>query len=50
MNFGEMNIFDCDRQRTYFERTNQRLQRKISSDIKKEKMEEIHRIKVCFYL
>ena len=43
-----MNLFDCDRQRTYFERTNKRLERQISNDIHKEKEEEIHRTKVCF--
>ncbi|CAF1123424.1 unnamed protein product [Adineta steineri] len=45
MNFGQLNIFDCDRQRAHFERANQRLQTKISLDIKKEKLEDIHRIK-----
>ncbi len=48
MNFGQVNLFDCDRQRSYFERTNQRLQKKISLDIKRETTEEIRRIQVRF--
>ena len=44
-----MNLFDYDRQRTYFERSNQRLQTKISFDIKREKIEEIRRIQVKFF-
>ncbi|CAF3698491.1 unnamed protein product [Rotaria sp. Silwood1] len=39
-----MNLFDCERQRSYFERTNQRLQRKISVDITREKILEFRRI------
>ncbi|CAF1143866.1 unnamed protein product [Rotaria sordida] len=44
INFGQMNLFDCERQRSYFERTNQRLQRKISVDIKRENIREIRRL------
>ena len=43
-----MNILDCDRQRSYFERTNQRLQNKILLDIDKQKVEQIQRIEVRF--
>jgi hypothetical protein len=51
MNFGQVNLFDCDRQRSYFERTNQRLQKKISLDIKRETTEEIRRIQVrCLFI
>ena len=45
-----MNLFDNDRQRNFYEKTNERLQRKIENDIQKEKLEEIHRIKVQFDL
>jgi hypothetical protein len=44
-----MNIFDSDRQRSYFERTNQRLQNKILFHFDQQKIEEIQRIKVRFY-
>jgi adenine-specific DNA methylase len=45
-----MNLFDCDRQRSYFERTNQRLQKKILFDIEKQKIEQIQRIQVRFFI
>jgi len=45
-----MNLFDYDRQRSFFERTNQRLQKNISTDFNREKIEQIRRIKVeIFY-
>jgi hypothetical protein len=49
MNVVQMNLFDCDHQRAYFERTNQRLQTKISISIKREKIEQIRRIEVRLY-
>ena len=47
MNLGQMNLFDCERQRAYFERTNKRLKTKILRDEKREKIVEIWRIQVC---
>ena len=44
-----MNIYDYDRQRSYFERTNQRLKRKILFDIQQQKNEQFHKIQVNFY-
>ena len=41
-----MNFFDCDRQRSYFERTNQRLQKKIISDGEHQAIEKDRRTQV----
>ncbi|CAF4034568.1 unnamed protein product [Rotaria magnacalcarata] len=40
-----MSLFDCERQRAYFERTNQRLKTKISFDFQRRKIIQIRRIK-----
>lgn len=44
---GQMNLIDCERQRAYFERTNQRLQKKILLDIERQKIIQNRRIQVC---
>jgi hypothetical protein len=46
----QINLFDYDRQRTYFERTNQRLQIKIQSDIQNEEKQQIRNIQVIIHL
>lgn len=46
-NFGQMNLFDCERQRAYFERTNQRLQKQILFDTERQKVVQNRRIQVC---
>ncbi len=46
---SQINLFDYDRQRTYFERTNQRLQIKIQSDIQNEQKQQIRNIQVIHF-
>jgi hypothetical protein len=46
----QINLFDYDRQRTFFERTNQTLQIKIKSDIQIEQKQQIRMIQVRIYL
>ncbi|CAF1929613.1 unnamed protein product [Rotaria magnacalcarata] len=44
IDLGQMSLFDCERQRAYFERTNQRLKSKISFDFQRQKYIQIRRI------
>ena len=43
---GQINLSDADRQRNYFEKTNQRLIKKILNDSQKESSQQIQRIQV----
>ncbi|CAF3386343.1 unnamed protein product [Rotaria socialis] len=44
IDLGQMSLFDCERQRAYFERTNQRLKTKISFDFQRQKIIHVRRI------